>query len=759
MSNGVNNLYEFGSFRLDCDTRTLWRDSDVVSLSPKALELLTLLIEHRGEVVSKQDIFDSVWSDTFVEDGVLTQNIYTLRNTLGRDENGKQFIETIPRRGYRFAGGIKVLGVGDRVAANGKQAFAVEERGLSANFEDSSYSAGSRAQPAAANAIAPLVSSLGSTSQRHSSIRPMLLTGFGLFILAAAGFGIYQFAFRGGEEKSESQIAPIEQIRFQRLTDTGDVIHPTISPNGELLAFVRLEDEEATVWVQPIATGNAFQTLPPSRKGYSSLAFSSDGKYLFFREQADPGAIYQTSPFGGASKKIADNVWSDFSVSPDDKQVAFIRRDTTRDAHVLILSNIDGSGERELSVRRTPQGYNDGSPAWSPDGTALIVFTSSQQQARPVLLNVDVSTGNETELQTPHWYSATRCLWMPDGKRLIVAARAVGEATSQIWLLSYPEGEVRRLTNDLEAYFWISLSADGQKLVTRQQRLISHLWLLNGGDLRKARQVTFGERNIDGFRGLAWTPDGKIVYAALEGHITNLYSLDPESDNPTQLTTDVDNTWPAGSADGRYIVFTSHRTRSRQIWRMDFDGSDQKQLTFGEEPKENAYSAALSPDGREVFFLKIGVGPSSIWKVSIDGGDAVQVSRLANAAAEDFLSVSPDGKWLAYRHVSAQTDADSESRTMQIGVLPTDGNSEPQLFDLPMRRPIIQWSADSTAFYYDAGTFNASSIWRQPLAGEPEKILDFPDRVFNFAWSSDGKDLVVSRGKLQGDAILVTNLP
>ena len=93
-------------------------------------------------------------------------------------------------------------------------------------------------------------------------------------------------------------------------------------------------------------------------------------------------------------------------------------------------------------------------------------------------------------------------------------------------------------------------------------------------------------------------------------------------------------------------------------------------------------------------------------------------------------------------------------------MLPADGNAEPKLFDLPMRRPGVQWTADSAAFDYAGGTINSSSLLRQPLAGgEPEKLLDFPDRIYNFAWSKDWKNLAVSRGKQQGDAILITNLP
>ena len=112
MSSEVNKLYEFDRFRLDGETRSLWREDELISLSPKALELLFMLIERHGGIVSKQEIFDKIWAGTFVEDGVLTQNIYTLRQVLGTDENGSQFIENIARRGYRFAAPVRILSAG-----------------------------------------------------------------------------------------------------------------------------------------------------------------------------------------------------------------------------------------------------------------------------------------------------------------------------------------------------------------------------------------------------------------------------------------------------------------------------------------------------------------------------------------------------------------------------------------------------------------------------------------------------------------------
>ena len=99
------SLYEFGAFRLDASERTLWRDGVVVPLTPKAFETLAILVEHRGKLLEKDALLSAVWPDSFVEEGNLAVQISLLRKTLG--EEG--FIETVPRRGYRFVAPVREI--------------------------------------------------------------------------------------------------------------------------------------------------------------------------------------------------------------------------------------------------------------------------------------------------------------------------------------------------------------------------------------------------------------------------------------------------------------------------------------------------------------------------------------------------------------------------------------------------------------------------------------------------------------------------
>src|SRR5262244_1485918 len=105
ISQQIRRFYEFGPFRLDRIGHILLRDGEVVPLTPKQLDILLLLLENRGRVVEKERLMQEIWPDTVVEEGNLTTNISTLRKALEEGE-GQRYVQTLPRRGYRFVGQV-----------------------------------------------------------------------------------------------------------------------------------------------------------------------------------------------------------------------------------------------------------------------------------------------------------------------------------------------------------------------------------------------------------------------------------------------------------------------------------------------------------------------------------------------------------------------------------------------------------------------------------------------------------------------------
>src|SRR5215217_5602516 len=101
--------YEFGPYQLDPCKRILTREGEGVALTPKATDILIVLVKHAGQLVEKDELLKEVWPDTFVEEANLTQNIFTLRKALGDDRSGPKYIETVARRGYRFLATVRTV--------------------------------------------------------------------------------------------------------------------------------------------------------------------------------------------------------------------------------------------------------------------------------------------------------------------------------------------------------------------------------------------------------------------------------------------------------------------------------------------------------------------------------------------------------------------------------------------------------------------------------------------------------------------------
>lgn len=301
----------------------------------------------------------------------------------------------------------------------------------------------------------------------------------------------------------------------------------------------------------------------------------------------------------------------------------------------------------------------------------------------------------------PDWDYLDDVQWVSDRSGLFVIARETSGSPFQIWHVAYPNGETSRVTNDIQDYHWMSLSADLRLLIAKQEIGQLNIWSAPLSNPKQAKPLTFGSAASDGDRGLTVLPDGRTVFTSPRSGQLDLWVVSDDGSNQQQLTAHAgENFRPRATPDGRYIVFVSTRTGRNRVWRMDTDGGNPKQLIAGDSTED---AATISPDGRWVYYTRLESNTASIWKVSIDGGDAVRVSLHEEAR---FPSVSPDGKLIAYQHYE-----DNSSSPWKMGVMSAETGKTVKLFDVAYWRA-LKWTADSKSLIYIPDFRNlGSNLW------------------------------------------------
>jgi Tol biopolymer transport system component/DNA-binding winged helix-turn-helix (wHTH) protein len=702
----VPPVYEFGSYRLDPAARQLTRDGTPVPLFPKVLDTLIVLVESGGQVLSKEELVARIWPDTFVQESNLTQNIFLLRKILGDTA-----IETVPRRGYRFAAEVAVADEEIVVARRTSMRIVSEE-----------------------------VTDGGAPRTRW-------IVAASVAVIALAGVIAVQRFDRG---QPAPVVAAPRMPSMVKLTHDSRAYDPAISPDGRFVAYKVRRDSEITVWLKELARGSATQIMPPG-SDYRALTFSPDGHELFFKTYRDgeTNALIMRVPIlGGTPREVARNAWSDFSVSPDGAEVAFVRGSVKPDSvHEIVAARVDGRGERV--VGRSVDGKSafalwDSAPVWSPDGKRIAVcgWTQNAGNSRRALFEVDVASGATRELAIPEsWAGVSQIAWLPDGTALVASATEAGARIAQLWLLEQPSGRARRITNDTTGYRKLKLSADGKLLVVEQQQLDHHVWVVPGGDTTRARQLTFGTNDTDGVSGLAWLRDRRVLLMSDRSGQRELWSMKADGSDARQLTTGstASSSTPRPTPDGRHIVFASARSGRWNLWRIDADGRNPLQLTRG----ESEVQPSVSPDGEWVYFTNASRSPSRIERVAIDGGAREVLDTGTDSTSSPV--VSPDGTMLAIEHYDDRLG-------WRNGIVPIAGG-EKRLYAWHSNRGIVRWTPDSRALLY----INDANLWRQPIdGGAPSQVTRFPGGpIWNFAPSADGRDLAVVRGDALSDIVLL----
>jgi len=568
----------------------------------------------------------------------------------------------------------------------------------------------------------------------------------------------------GGYYWLAAKTTPFQKTEITQLTTSGRVTLAAISPDGRYVAYATGEVsfvggeaigwepvDRQTLWVRQVGSGSDVQIVPAADVRYGGLTFSRDGDFLYVtqgeRSGSSLGVLYKMPVLGGTKKRlIADvNIGRYFvnpvSLSSDGQRVAFLRDSQAGNETALMVANEDGSGEKQLAVRKWPNDFGN-SVAWSPNGKTIAVAVDNFEAGvtYATLVEVSVQGGAERPLTQKRRRSVEDLAWVPDGRGLVANAAEQLEGLAPIVYVSYANGEDRRITSDLNYYGNVSVTADSRVVATVQMEWPFNVWVAPMAALDSAKPITSDGRGD----WPTWSPDGGVAYSNYADG--NIWLIGPDGSNRKQLTSKARGFNPRFSPDGHYIVFTSDASGSVQIWRMDSDGNNPKQLT--DSPFQLVSRSDCSPDGKWVVYSRWG-SEKGVWKVSMEGGNAV---RLSDTDAH-VPTVSPDGKMVAYSYEDA-----SANPPRGIAIMAFEGGSPTKRFDIPHGElTAFRWAADGRSLLYSKSEGGVSNLWSQPIAGgTPKRITNFnSEEIDDFDVSRDGKRLVMSRGTPKQDVVLI----
>jgi serine/threonine protein kinase/Tol biopolymer transport system component len=566
-----------------------------------------------------------------------------------------------------------------------------------------------------------------------------------LVMIALGAYGLFT---RFKQWRGDSGPIPFQNMRLEKVTNSGHVVLATMSADGKYLVNV-LEDGhgQESLWMRHVATGSNAQIMAPIEARYTGLTFSPNGDFLYF-VRIDPqnpgyGFLYQIPVLGGTPRKLVDDVDSPVSFSPDGQQMVFKRNSDADVSSSLIIAHADGTGERALAKLPLP-GYSD--PAWSPDGksiAATLLEPGAQNVSRVVLL--DPQSGKETTV-----YSGAANLqkptWMPDGRHLLVIFHDVtSNWNGQVGEIATGAGTLHRITNDLNAYSNLTLSVthDGKQMIAVQIEPEASIYTMNADakDASAAKQI-----DNHGDIAAGWLPDGRLVAMDYNGHIA---IMNGDGSNRNVV---FQKNLPIGGLsvchDGEHALFymPNEQTRTINIWRLDLQSGAVTVLTKGRFDG----SPYCAPDSKSFLYIGLDKGKKALMQMPLSGGEP----RVMYQPAE-WGALSPNGQQIA----AVTWEGSGLNIRPLVAILPAQGGLPTKTIPLPRAiSNAFQYSADGQALYYPVTERGVSNLVMQSIGDAAVKpITNFTDlTIYGFDYDWKNNRLAVVRGRNNNDVVMLT---
>jgi Tol biopolymer transport system component/DNA-binding winged helix-turn-helix (wHTH) protein len=699
-------LYDFEDVRVDVRRMVVLRKGAPVSLEPKAFDVLVFLIEHRDRLVTKDELLDAVWHDTFVTPNVLTRVVAQLRKALGDDAFEARYIETASRRGYRFIATVSVV---DAVAPATTPAGKVDDHEPS---------------PEASRSIRP-----GAHSRRRFAIAGASVVAL-IALAVALGFAL----------RSSRSAEPSAQVRMagpKRFTVGGSsYTDPAISLDGRAVAYVSDQTGSLELYVVGVAPGSKELAITADGGQNQQPAWSPDGQWLAYFSQKN-GGVWVVQSSGGTPRRIVE-FGSSPSWSPDGRSIVF-----TSDAGgmasqaTLWTVSPDGSNLTQITHQGNPAGGHR-MPVWSPDGSQIVFDVSEGRMGTETWLYSVKS--QRTWRLGPGGFGSSRH-FAPDGKSVLILGRA-GDVDTQLYRLPVvgpdePAPTPQSLVGlGSDFGYGLSVARDGT-LVVALHHARTNLWTVEVGADGSGGSV---ERlTKDNVRSTypTYSADGRIAFLQIVlGRPATTWVVNDDGRNREPLSAGLEESTLVAqwSPDGKrvLVVLGDGKDTHRFAW---IDVAT-RQISAISRPLDDVHNLRLSPDGRQLAFHVIDpAGAMNVWKETFADGSRTQLTFDKEAIS--YPAWSWDGKWLAVEI--------KRGDSTYVGVLPSDGGTAEQLtFDKGQSWP-NSWAPDNDRIAFAGnrdGVWNIFSVSKRSKAVKQLTRFTTSDYVRYPAWSPKGNRIV-----------------
>jgi Tol biopolymer transport system component len=612
-------------------------------------------------------------------------------------------------------------------------------------------SSGSLAAPAASAAVSAAPSPASSSDaqivaglvRRH---RGGILGIAALLALGVLG-GIY--AVRRGATPNGSRIGPapltIADLQVEQLTSSGTASSPAISPDGKYVAYVEQGTGGDSLRVRQVTSGSNVEVVPAeSGVRLRGATVTPDGGFVDYLKFLAPERLelWRIPFLGGVPQRRLDNIASLVGWSPDGRQMAYLRDAPGGRTELMVA--VEGSADRVLATRMPPERFWTTLPdlpaafvpAWSPDGRTLAVLGAMVRPGGSTgqVVFVDVASGSTRAVNAGPPLLGSALGWR-DATTVVIAMLVQVSSPLQLWQMSFPEGTVRHLTNDLNQYAGVSFTSDRNTLVTGRSEFSLGIWTSDAAATQWTETVPVKPiRGPVGF-GVVWAGEDLIF---LGGTGTNFALL-----RRRQSTGETETLAPAGGSpsitrDGSTVVFFDYN-RGRP-YKMDADGRSRVELG------RVLVIPSVTPDGR---YLVANNPTGDILFAPVDGKGASR-DAVKGPTRPGGLDISQDGRWIAYQGFDDRnrpaTIVCDVATCMSRRILP------------PLTRP--RFTTDGKAIGYLGA--QGTNIWLQPVdGGPPRQLTHFAEdgrTIWDFAWSANGKRLAVGRALTTNNIVMFQGL-